>query len=88
MNIFDTVGNTPLFKLQHVYRSERGIDVYGKGELLNPSGPVKDRAAKAMLLDGWNSDRLMPGMPFMASGCRCRMCPAASRLRGIKCWTS
>ncbi|MBQ1336038.1 MAG: cysteine synthase family protein [Selenomonadaceae bacterium] len=65
MNIFDAVGNTPLFKLQHVYRPERGVSVYGKGEFLNPSGSVKDRAAKAMLLDGWNSGRLKPGMEIL-----------------------
>ncbi|MBR3457295.1 MAG: pyridoxal-phosphate dependent enzyme [Selenomonadaceae bacterium] len=52
MDIFDAVGNTPLFRLRRIWREERGISIYGKGEFLNPSGSVKDRAAKAMLMDG------------------------------------
>lgn len=31
---------------------ERGVKVYAKAEFMNPSGSVKDRAAKEMLLDG------------------------------------
>ncbi len=65
MNIFDAVGNTPLFRLRQVYKEERGIRVYGKGEFLNPSGSVKDRAARAMLLDGLNSGALKPGMEIL-----------------------
>ena len=65
MNIFDAVGNTPLFKLENVYRGQRGISIHAKGEFLNPSGSVKDRAAKAMLEDGLRSGKLKPGMEIL-----------------------
>ena len=65
MNIFDIVGNTALLELNHVYSEERGIKIFGKAEFLNPSGSVKDRAAKAMLQDGLNSGRLKAGMEIL-----------------------
>ncbi|MBR4696471.1 MAG: cysteine synthase family protein [Selenomonadaceae bacterium] len=65
MDIFDAVGNTPLFRLRRIWREERGISIYGKGEFLNPSGSVKDRAAKAMLMDGLSTGRLRPGMEIL-----------------------
>ena len=65
MNIFEAVGNTPLFELKNVYKSERGIKIFGKAEFLNPSGSVKDRAAKFMLQDGINRGRLKTGMEIL-----------------------
>jgi cysteine synthase B len=49
-NILDLVGNTPLLKLRNI--SPKGIEIYVKAEYCNPSGSVKDRAAKAMILKG------------------------------------
>jgi len=58
-NILDTVGNTPLLTLKNVTRSvNNGVQVLVKAEYFNPSGSVKDRAAKAMLLDGIKSGKL------------------------------
>ncbi|MDR1838053.1 MAG: cysteine synthase family protein [Treponema sp.] len=57
-NILDTVGNTPLLTLKNVIRSVNGVQVLVKAEYFNPSGSVKDRAAKAMLLDGIKSGKL------------------------------
>lgn len=65
MNIFDAVGNTPLFRLRRVYKEERGIIIYGKCEFLNPSGSVKDRAAKTMLMDGLKRGVLKSGMEIL-----------------------
>jgi len=56
-DILDTVGNTPLIALKKVTRSP-GVQVLAKAEYFNPSGSVKDRAAKAMLLDGIKSGKL------------------------------
>ncbi|MDR3234204.1 MAG: cysteine synthase family protein [Planctomycetaceae bacterium] len=53
--ILDHVGNTPLIPLK---TNGSGAQVFAKAEFLNPSGSVKDRAAKAMLLDGLRSGRL------------------------------
>jgi len=57
-NILDTVGNTPLITLKNITRSLNGVQVLVKAEYFNPSGSVKDRAAKAMLLDGIKSGKL------------------------------
>jgi cysteine synthase B len=58
INILDTVGNTPLITLKNITRSLDGVQVLVKAEYFNPSGSVKDRAAKAMLLDGIKSGKL------------------------------
>ncbi len=61
IEIFDAVGNTPLFRLSHVTDGLRHARVYAKAEYFNPSGSVKDRAAKAMILEGIRSGRLTKG---------------------------
>ncbi|MDR3342654.1 MAG: cysteine synthase family protein [Treponema sp.] len=60
MNILDLVGNTPLLTLQNI-SSPGGVSVYLKAEFCNPSGSVKDRAAKAMVLDALDHGKLRPG---------------------------
>jgi cysteine synthase B len=52
MRILDLVGNTPLVELETLSRPDKGVSILAKAEFVNPSGSVKDRAAKAMLLDG------------------------------------
>jgi cysteine synthase B len=60
MKLIDLVGNTPLIELSRI-SSQTGVSIYAKAEFLNPSGSVKDRAAKAMLLDGIEKGLLKPG---------------------------
>lgn len=56
----DAVGNTPLIKLRKA--SERtGCTILGKAEFMNPGGSVKDRAAKAIVLDAERQGQLRPG---------------------------
>ncbi|MDR1962719.1 MAG: cysteine synthase family protein [Planctomycetaceae bacterium] len=55
MTILDAVGKTPLIPL---FEGCSGGRIFAKAEFLNPSGSVKDRAAKAMLLDGIQTGRL------------------------------
>jgi cysteine synthase B len=52
MNILDLVGNTPLLELKKISQESPGVLIYAKAEFYNPSGSIKDRAAKAMILDG------------------------------------
>lgn len=52
MDILGAIGNTPLFELKSFGIAERGVRIFAKGEFLNISGSVKDRAARAMILDG------------------------------------
>ena len=58
MTVLDTIGNTPLFRLAKIDRNTEGVEIYAKAEYFNPSGSVKDRAAKAMILDGIATGRL------------------------------
>ena len=58
-NIISNIGNTPLFKLVSITEGlPYGVEVYAKGEHLNPGGSVKDRAAYSMILDGQMSGKL------------------------------
>ena len=59
--LFDTVGNTPLLRLSAIGRGLDGVELYAKAEYRNPTGSVKDRAAKAMILDGIARGALTPG---------------------------
>jgi len=56
----DAVGNTPLIKLRQASELT-GCTILGKAEFLNPGGPVKDRAAKYMVLDGERRGVIEPG---------------------------
>jgi len=55
MNVLDIVGNTPVVELK---LGKEGVSLFAKAEYFNPSGSVKDRAAKAMILDGINKGLL------------------------------
>ncbi|MDR2419101.1 MAG: cysteine synthase family protein [Treponema sp.] len=61
MNVLDLIGNTPLVELKRISAELNGVSISAKAEFCNPSGSVKDRAAKAMLLDGIESGKLYPG---------------------------
>ncbi|HTS62496.1 MAG TPA: cysteine synthase family protein [Candidatus Acidoferrales bacterium] len=56
--LLDTIGNTPLIRLEKIPREFPGIEIYGKAEYFNPGGSVKDRAAKNMVLEGERSGKL------------------------------
>lgn len=49
--ILDRIGNTPLVRLERLTAHLPGIQILGKAEWANPGGSVKDRAAKAIVLD-------------------------------------
>jgi cysteine synthase B len=61
MNILDAVGNTPLLELARISGRTPGVSIFAKAEFCNPSGSVKDRAAKAMVLEGIKEGKLGPG---------------------------
>lgn len=50
-NMTDLIGNTPLLKIPAHLTGLKKIDLYGKLEMLNPFGSVKDRVAWSMLKD-------------------------------------
>ncbi|MDR1314457.1 MAG: cysteine synthase family protein [Deltaproteobacteria bacterium] len=51
MDLLDLVGNTPLLSLAGL-TGPGPVRILAKAEFANPSGSVKDRAARAMILDG------------------------------------
>lgn len=48
-SIFELVGNTPLVQINKL--NDTSANIYAKVEYFNPTGSVKDRIAKAMILD-------------------------------------
>jgi cysteine synthase B len=61
MHILEAVGNTPLLELGKIAAAAPGVRLLAKAEFCNPSGSVKDRAAKAMILGGVGSGALSAG---------------------------
>jgi len=59
-NFIDAIGNTPLIRL-NTYSDETGCEILGKAEFMNPGGSVKDRAAKAIILNAEKAGLLKPG---------------------------
>ena len=58
-NILETIGNTPLVKLNKL--TPPGVNVYVKIEAFNPMGSVKDRMARAVIERAERSGQLRPG---------------------------
>jgi cysteine synthase B len=56
--LLDTIGNTPLIRLEKIPREFPGIEILGKAEYFNPGGSVKDRAARSMVLEGERAGKL------------------------------
>ena len=59
-NILQTIGNTPVVRLNRVGR-DTGVELYGKCEFLNAGGSVKDRIAVRMLDGLEKAGKITPG---------------------------
>lgn len=59
-NTLDAIGNTPLVKLSRI-TAGLPCAVYAKLEFLNPSGSIKDRTARHMILKAERDGRIKPG---------------------------
>jgi cysteine synthase A len=59
-DFLDAVGGTPLIRLRAI-SEETGCNIFGKAEFMNPGGSVKDRAARAIVLDAERRGQLKPG---------------------------
>jgi len=57
-SVVDTIGNTPLVRLNRVAKEAPGVAVWLKLEYANPGGSVKDRPARRMVLDAMAAGRL------------------------------
>ena len=58
-NILDTIGRTPVVKLNRLAPDH--VSLYVKVESFNPGGSVKDRLALAIILDAEQRGLLKPG---------------------------
>jgi cysteine synthase B len=65
-SIESSIGHTPLLRLTHLNRDlPVGVEIFVKGEHLNPGGSVKDRPALSMILEGERSGKLRRGMTII-----------------------
>ncbi len=64
-NLLSLVGNTPIIRIpiEAIFSdiSWEAVKVFGKLEMFNPLGSVKDRTALAMINEAQNSGKLLPG---------------------------
>lgn len=58
-NILETIGNTPIVKLNRI--GPKNVNIYVKVEAFNPMGSVKDRLALGVIEDAEKSGALKPG---------------------------
>lgn len=58
-SILDTIGNTPIVRLNHI--APKHVDIYVKIEAFNPMASVKDRLAIAVIEDAEKRGVLKPG---------------------------
>ncbi len=59
-SILDTIGNTPLVKLNRVGEALE-CNLFAKCEFFNPGGSIKDRIAARMVLEAEKQGRITPG---------------------------
>ncbi len=62
-NIVETIGNTPVVKLNNI--SPKNVNIYGKLEYFNPLGSVKDRLALGVIMDAERRGVLKPGQTIV-----------------------
>src|SRR3954467_3660687 len=58
-NISDHIGNTPMVRLSRL--EPEGVELYGKLEMFNPGGSVKDRIGISMIDAAEAEGRIEPG---------------------------
>lgn len=65
-NILQTIGKTPLVKLNRITKDVRGL-ILAKVEYFNPGGSVKDRIGVSIIEDAEREGRLQPGGTIVES---------------------
>ncbi|HNP73998.1 MAG TPA: cystathionine beta-synthase [Kouleothrix sp.] len=85
-SVLDTIGNTPLVRLNKVARGVRPA-LLAKVEFLNPGGSVKDRIGLAMIEAAEREGRLKPGGTIVegTSGNTGVGLAIAAAIKGYKC---
>ncbi len=65
--LLETIGNTPLLRLERLSHELPGIELLAKAEWFNPGGSVKDRAAASIVRTGRSSGQFKPGQRLLDS---------------------
>jgi cystathionine beta-synthase len=86
-NILETIGNTPLVRINVVTRGIVDATVLAKLETFNPGNSIKDRMAVKMIEDAEKSGRLKPGGTIIegTSGNTGMGLAIAAVIKGYKC---
>ncbi len=64
-DLFDLVGNTPLIPLRRIFAPRPGVELFAKAEWFNPSGSVKDRPAREIILAAEQDGALRDGVTLL-----------------------
>jgi cystathionine beta-synthase len=85
-NVLQTIGQTPLIRLHRVTDGAR-TPVYGKAEMFNPGGSVKDRISLAIIEAAEESGDLRPGGTIVegTSGNTGVALAVAAAVKGYRC---
>lgn len=85
-NILETIGNTPLVRLQHVSK-ELNTNIYAKLESFNPGHSSKDRIALYAIEKAEKEGKLKPGGTIIesTSGNTGRSLAMVAAIKGYKC---
>src|SRR5918995_227558 len=86
-NILETIGNTPMVRLNRITKGMVAADVYAKIETTNPGNSIKDRMAIKMIEDAEKSGKLKPGGTIIegTSGNTGMGLAIAAVVKGYKC---
>src|SRR5690606_17155618 len=85
-NILETIGNTPLVKLNNITKNVKGT-ILVKVETTNPGNSIKDRMAVKMIEDAEKAGLLKPGGTIIegTSGNTGMGLAIAAVIKGYKC---
>lgn len=86
-NILETIGNTPLVRINKLFKGITEADVYAKIETVNPGNSIKDRMALKMVEDAEKAGLLKPGGTIIegTSGNTGMGLAIAAIIKGYKC---
>lgn len=86
-NILQTIGHTPLVRINNITKNATAAKVYAKVETFNPGNSIKDRMALKMIEDAERDGRLKPGGTIIegTSGNTGMGLAIAAIIKGYKC---
>ena len=65
-SVWSAIGNTPLIQLRNITRDlPADVKIFAKAEWLNPGGSIKDRPARAIILQAEQDGKLTPGKTLL-----------------------